>query len=550
MQVEQSTMQISAAKHDMSISGEPLPAEGRSAQDASYGSKPDIDRSSPIDPPYFLVRKCGDRFETRGQSCVEFGHQLPSTNHAVADGVFAIWHWDGTRLVVENDRYGFFPLFWFSLPDGGICVSSSLEMLIDLGAPTELDMEALAVFFSLGNFVGEDTPFTAIKTVPPNAVFVWENGILECRGRYPRTPGAATLSRDEAIDGYIDLFAKAMAKRTPDSDAFAVPISGGRDSRHILLELHRTGYRPKVCVSANDNPPDPNQDPEIAALLCKELQFDHVIIDQKLSMLFAERRKNSETHFCATSHGWYLALADFLNGGFDCIYDGIGGDVLSQGLSLTPSLDRTFRSRNINAICDALLMQKNIGRLGISGLLKKEMRMATDPDVAKARLATEVERHMDSPNPAGSFTFWTRTRRQIALAPYSLLSGIPYVHSPYLDHDLYDFLVTLPSSMMMSHTFHSDTIARAYPDFAHVPYASKLAPPTDDSKVRARFLAEAARMFVLKRPSRLMKNLMPRVKMLASVFSHGRFNSWVPPSVIYIDQIESMLNKQRRRPLP
>lgn len=539
----------SVSPRERSPMSEPAQAAGRTVHGACRTTDPYIDDEGPMDHPYFLVRKVGDGVETRGQPTAGFGHQIPSTSHDVADGVFAHWHWDGTRLVVRNDRYGFYPLFWFRLPGGGVCISPSLGTLLQLGAPTALDVDALAVFFSLGNFVGDDTPFSSIRTVPPNAVFVWEDGKLECRGRYPATPVAATLSRDEAIDRYIDLFARAMAKRAPDTENFAVTISGGRDSRHILLELHRTGFRPRVCVTANDNPPDPNQDPEVAALLCNELQFDHVIIDQQLSRLSAERRKNRETHFCASAHGWYLALADFLNGRFACLYDGIGGDVLSQGLTLAPDLDRAFRSQNVPAICDALMTQRRTGQLGIGGLLKGELKAALDPGVARARLATEVEKHLGGPNPTGAFTFWNRTRRQIALAPYSMLSGIPQVHAPYLDHDLFDFLSSLPASMMMSHTFHTETIVRAYPDFAHIPYASKTAPPTDDRKVRAQFLSEAARLFLVKRPSRLMKNLRPRARMLAGVLSLGHVNPWVPPAIVYVDQLESILREKRDFPI-
>lgn len=496
-----------------------------------------------MDHPYFLVRKSGDRIETLGLPSAEFGHQIPSSSHDVPDGIFANWNWDGVRLVVKNDRYGFYPLFWFSLSGGGVCVSSSLYKLIELGAPTALDIEGLAVFFSMGYFVGDDTPFSSIKSIPPNAIFIWEDGKLECHGRYPQRPVTTAYSRDEAIDRYIDLFAKAMAKRAPDTDDLAVTISGGRDSRHILLELHQIGIKPKICVTANDNPPDPNQDPEIASLLCNELHLDHVIIDQELSLLNAERRKNIETHFCASAHGWYLALADYLNGNFSCLHDGIGGDVLSQGLTLTPDLDRVFRSQDVNAISESLFAQQSKGHLGIKDILKNDFKAVMEPELVKTRLALEVEKHLGGPNPVGAFRFWNRTRRQTALAPYGMLSGIARVYAPYLDHDLYDFLVTLPASMMMSHTFHTDTIARAYPAFAHVPYASKSAPSTDDRKVRARFLAEAARMFMLKRPSHLMKNLKPRAKMLTSILSMGRINPWVSTSLLYIDQIEMALNK-------
>src|SRR5699024_8278358 len=104
-------------------------------------------------------------------------------------------------------------------------------------------------------------------------------GTLECRGRYPPAPHAASVSRDDAIDACIELFASAIAKRPPTDDAFAVPISGGRDSRHILLELHRTGHRPATCISLSDQPPDLSRDAVVAAALCKALNFNHVIVD-------------------------------------------------------------------------------------------------------------------------------------------------------------------------------------------------------------------------------------------------------------------------------
>ncbi len=495
-------------------------------------------------PPYFRAELRSRHTETAGQSHAEFGHQIPSTSRPVADGVFGRWHWDGTRLVVNNDRYGFYPLFWFRPPGGGICISSSLASLVEQGASTELDIEALAVFFRLGFFVGDDTPFLAIRTVPPNAVFEWENGNLNCHGRYPQVPRASELSRDDAIDRYTDLFAKAMAKRTPGTDAFAIPISGGRDSRHILLELHRTGYEPAVCVSALDNPPDPNEDPKIAAALCQELGFRYVVIDQQLSRFRAELRKNRETHFCAAAHGWYLALADFLNGQFECTYDGIAGDVLSQSKFLNTHLDAAFRSQNVNGVCDALLSRQSSSELGLQRLLKGSLATAAEGAVARRRLAEEVEKHMGGPNPVASFIFWNRTRRMIALAPYSLLSGVPRVHAPFLDHDLFDFLTTLPSSMLMDHGFHDDTIARAYPDFAHIPYLDKAALPADDTRVRLRYLTEFARTFVLKRPSRLMKNLLPRAKMLAGVLSRGHVNPSISPLIIYLDQVESIMDSR------
>jgi hypothetical protein len=477
-----------------------------------------------------------------------FGHHLGARNGAEADGIFAEWHWDGRRLVVRNDRYGLQPLFHACLPDGGIAVSPSLIRLIQLGASTALDLEALSVFFRLGYFVGEDTPFKSIRAVPPNAVFVWEDGKLTCRARYPDAPKAASLSRDDAVDRYIELFAKSIAKRPPVSPRFAVTLSGGRDSRHILLELCRQGFRPRACVSAHIYPPHPNEDFGIASVLCARLGLPHVVVAQRLSTFAAEERKNRQTHFCATAHGWYLAMVDRLGDGrFECLYDGIGGDVLSQSKLLTASLDATFHSGNLHAISNALFARDVSNLAGVDRLVKGGLRACLDPDLARRRLARELGRHLEYPNPLGSFCFWNRTRRGVALAPFSMLQGISTVYAPYLDHHLFDFLVSLPSGMLLDHRFHDDVIARAFPGFADIPYARNIAPHSDDRRQRAHFMREVARRLLLRRPSHIMKNIAPRAKMLASLMSGGHVVPWVSPLIIYLDQLEALVGESAQR---
>jgi hypothetical protein len=48
---------------------------------------------------------------------------------------------------------------------------------------------------------------------------------------------------------------------------------------------------------------------------------------------------------------------------------------------------------------------------------------------------------------------------------------------PYLDSDLFDFLTALPDWMLLKRTLHDETIVRAYPNFASVPYSEKGPPP-------------------------------------------------------------------------
>src|SRR5205085_2976358 len=115
---------------------------------------------------------------------------------------------------------------------------SPLRLLLE-GAPAELDERALSVFLRLGFFLGEDTAFTAIKALPPAATMRWRAGRLELRGSRPPPPPPADLGRSEAIEQYAALFRASIERCLEPGDDIVLPLSGGRDSRHILLELLR-----------------------------------------------------------------------------------------------------------------------------------------------------------------------------------------------------------------------------------------------------------------------------------------------------------------------
>src|SRR5215211_6989478 len=107
----------------------------------------------------------------------------------------------------------------------------------------ELNFAALAVFLRLGFFLGDATPWTDRKATPPPGLneaarkSLWDppKPIAPVHGR----------TRSELVDTYIDLFRQAVARMLP-GEPFALPLSGGADSRHILLELIRQGRPPRL----------------------------------------------------------------------------------------------------------------------------------------------------------------------------------------------------------------------------------------------------------------------------------------------------------------
>ncbi|MGH8283218.1 MAG: asparagine synthetase B family protein, partial [Gammaproteobacteria bacterium] len=162
-------------------------------------------RGDAMEDRYFRARQTGTIIETKGTHTVLLGHQLYYKPGAMPDGIFAKWEWGGARLIVRNDRYGFYPLFYYCR-DGEIGVSPSISRLVDAGAPIGFDYAALAVFLRLGYFIGEDTPFKHIRALPPGATLEWDGAIKLSSDGYAVGKPCTAISRDQAMDAYIALF--------------------------------------------------------------------------------------------------------------------------------------------------------------------------------------------------------------------------------------------------------------------------------------------------------------------------------------------------------
>jgi hypothetical protein len=488
----------------------------------------------------------GDRATIEGVSSCRLGHRIQTSGAAPGEGIFAGWDWDGNRLTVFNDRYGFYPLYYFA-GSSECAVSPSLPTLLSLGIDAGLDYDALSVFLHLGHFLGEDSPFLAIRAVPPHAHFSWHRGKLEVvSGLTVAKP--LNLDRNEAIDAYIDVFRHAIRRRISDGSKFAVLLSGGRDSRHILLELVRNGAIPKFCLTVDIPPSHDESDTVVAARLAEAVGVPHLVVSAGENGLREEVEKNVKTNFCADEHAWMIPAGGYLRNRVDTIYDGIGGDVLSAGLYMTQRRLDLFDSERLTELAEDLLGSRPIPPFVRSGLRPRVSRQ-----VAVARLTKELTQHTSAPNPFSSFVFWNRTRREIALSTYGILAEVGTVFSPYLDHAVYDLLAGLPGRMFADHTFHTDAINRAFPNYAHIPYSEKL----DHTVVEAgspasrrswrRFTVDVFHHCVLGRSSLLNKwYLLPRLLRCLCDSRYLPSILWLGPPSVYLHQLELFRTHQWR----
>lgn len=439
------------------------------------GSFSNIDNVRAEPKPWFAARVKDGCVEVEGDLSRSLGRRIAVAGRKEDEGVYLDWAWDGQKLVIENDRFGLYPLF-YCVNKEGVSISPSLARVVRANSEKKLDYSALGVFFRMGHFIGGDTPFADVRFMPPNSVLTWEAGRLEIIPKGPTMASASNqgLSFDEAVDQYRELFGRSISRRLPEDERFTVPVSGGRDSRHILLELARQGVRPRTCATVKYRPPATNEDTRIARLLAGRLEIEHVELEKPYSFFKAELYDVKLTNYCGGGHGWVQPVASNFAGKFRTIYDGLAGSVLSGGFMLAEQKVILFRDGGLKELA-RIVLGENKGEEALSKIFSGEFYKKIPLEAAVERLAVELEKHRDQPNPVLSFVFWNRTRRCVASIPFAIFHEVPVVHVPYLDHDLFDFLFSLDVSVVEQNRLHDEVIRRSYPEFADVPYENKKA---------------------------------------------------------------------------
>lgn len=490
---------------------------------------------------YISIHGTQDNLRIDGQTSASFG----SAERKL--GPWAKWHWNGYSLSAEVDRYGFYPLFYSSTPEY-IILSNSIAELISLGAPKEFDNTAIAAFLRLGFFLGEETPFLNIKAFPPNGQLTWQPiiGLKVSSSLIKRKPDYS-ISRKEIIDNYVDRFRSAISRSLVyEPDHIALPLSGGRDSRHIALELKRVGVQPGLVISQRHFQYRNDDDYLVASDLCKNLGWSLVIQDHALDPVESEFEKNRIFDCLTDEHAWFLPSAKRIsNASIHAIYDGLAGDVLSNSLFIRKEWQKQSQNENYKEWLHSMPSSGyGTDEDALNCILTPERKDAWSWDLAYDRVKVELSKYHDDDNPINQLMFWNRTRREIAPFFIRFLPEIEVI-TPYCDPEVFDFLWNIPTEQLEDHKLHDQAIAIASPQYADIPFEGKV-PSNSAGDYHADLLAGMAsrRLFWLSNSSLINRRwLRPRLAASLLHKGYGRTSGWYARWVPWLASLELLAGK-------
>jgi asparagine synthase (glutamine-hydrolysing) len=413
--------------------------------------------------------------------------------------VTAIWDARETRLLIANDRFGLYPLY-FAHHDGRLVFAPEMKgILCDAAVRREVDAVALAEYLRFQHVLGEKTFFDGIRLLG-NATCLTYDARADRVATAPywdpgATPAAPPgLGAAEAAEEAGRLLDNAVRRSVAGPLRIGVQLSGGVDAR-ALVGFARHHIEPTTITFGQPGCTD-------------------VVYAARLASIAGARHHYVPFH----DGGWVRACADLhleLTEGEHSWIHAHGISTLAEqrvlfdvNLSGYGGGERTFTApaELLDAVDDAAFCVHLFSLLTQTatwpGLLEVEMRLlcgaarAPAYEVAFESLRAELTRYAHLPPERRAFAFCLANLDRRLYGQF-LVFGRSHVEQrlPFCDYAYADFVYALPRQMLVDRRLRRTMLRQRMPDLTRVPYSGDGLPPTDrvSRRLPARFLRHGRR---------------------------------------------------------
>ncbi len=180
-------------------------------------------------------------YEEKGEHCFQY-----------LRGMFAIAIWDGRgrKLLLARDRVGKKPLFYFF--DGSrIMFASEMKAILEVpDVPREIDLKALADYFSLLYIPAPKSIFKQIrKVLPGHYLVVSEKGVREVEYWDISFANVLKFSEKEWCEKLLETYREAVRIRLISDVPLGAFLSGGIDSSSVVALMSKLKEEPVLTSS-------------------------------------------------------------------------------------------------------------------------------------------------------------------------------------------------------------------------------------------------------------------------------------------------------------
>ncbi len=231
---------------DLETGGQPMPLVGGRHHITYNGEVYNFAELRPALEVY------GHRFATRSDTEVVAAHAAQFGPSGLADlnGMFAFALWDQEKghLLLARDRAGIKPLYYASLPDGGLAFASELSALQVLDSlPRAVSRPALASYLFCDYVQAPGSMVSGIFKLAPGCHLEWQDGRIGSQTRYWHFPAPRPAGLNSEVETTWQTLSDAVERDLVADVPVGIFLSGGLDSSIVAtLASRRAGARMKA----------------------------------------------------------------------------------------------------------------------------------------------------------------------------------------------------------------------------------------------------------------------------------------------------------------
>jgi asparagine synthase (glutamine-hydrolysing) len=410
-------------------------------------------------------------------------------------GMFALGLWDQhrRRLLLARDRLGIKPVYYYR-GDGFFLFASEVRALLatDL-IPRKLDATALWQYLGYQSIPAPRTLIQGIQALEPGCWMTVDAQGASARGEYWNMLDAARVSADvseaEARRKVADKLRDAVAANMVSDVPVAAFLSGGIDSSAVVALMRETGSTPRTFSVGFDE--QRFDESHHAALIAQRFQTDHThvqltganLLEQLPAALHAMDQPTGD------AINTYVVSSAVRERGIKVALSGLGGDEIFGGYpsfarlsrvadlariwGRSPSLLRTLTASAVRAIggssvqtTKAAAVIESDGSMSSMFPLTRQLlsveqrKMLIEPAILEGAIDISdpydhllAEAYAAAPE-AGAFAQISFAEARTYMHDVLLrdtdqmsMAHALEVRVPLLDHELVDFVVSLPDRL-------------------------------------------------------------------------------------------------------
>ncbi len=391
------------------------------------------------------------------------------------NGAFVISCYDRKtgEIVIYNDRFGLYPLFWTKTDDGFYysMEAKAFKSVLNL----EPDYAGIAEYLSFDYCLEDRTFFKNVKYILPAQRIHYYDGRVETKIYWdmPADLGKVKTSKFGYVKELHDIYEKAVSVRKSE-DANVIGLTGGFDSRLILATLE--GEKVYTYNFGNKR----SGDQVGASALAKAYKTDHHYMD----FSGIDYMKDARDIVWMTDGQFLFAYFYVLEtaraksqirGGIEI--SGTGGDAISGQKSnftgLIPLMSREMNDSN----------RQSVGKKTFKAIQRERVSANNSiiyGDVITSRwqeVKDDYDRALFYANKSvtvGNYTMRLKMRsleRRATMAATWLIGQYLPVRFPIYDYHVVDFFNTVPQKYRYGQRLYIRMIQRYYPRAAKCPHS-------------------------------------------------------------------------------